>query len=244
MRIIPAIDIIDGKCVRLTKGDYTTKKVYNENPIEVAKQFEAIGIEYLHLVDLDGAKAQQIINYKILEQIASKTSLKIDFGGGLKSDEDLHIAFNSGAKQITGGSIAVKDPKTFEGWISKYGSQKIILGADCLNQKIAISGWQESSNNEVIPFIKSYQKKNIQYVICTDISKDGMLQGPSIDLYTSIINECSNSSNDQTIKLIASGGVTSIEDINKLEDLGCEAVIIGKALYEGHILLRDLEISL
>jgi phosphoribosylformimino-5-aminoimidazole carboxamide ribotide isomerase len=244
MRIIPAIDIIDGKCVRLTKGDYTTKKIYNENPIEVAKQFEAIGIEYLHLVDLDGAKAQQIINYKILEQIASKTSLKIDFGGGLKSDEDLHIAFNSGAKQITGGSIAVKDPKTFEGWISKYGSQKIILGADCLDQKIAISGWQESSDNEVIPFIKSYQKKNIQYVICTDISKDGMLQGPSIDLYTSIINECSNSSNDQTIKLIASGGVTSIEDINKLEDLGCEAVIIGKALYEGHILLRDLEISL
>ncbi|WP_417856970.1 1-(5-phosphoribosyl)-5-[(5-phosphoribosylamino)methylideneamino]imidazole-4-carboxamide isomerase [Xanthomarina gelatinilytica] len=240
MRIIPAIDIIDGKCVRLTKGDYDTKKIYNENPLEVAKQFEAAGIEYLHLVDLDGAKAQHIVNYKVLEQIASKTNLKIDFGGGIRANEDLHIAFNSGAKQITGGSIAVNDSKTFEGWLEKYGGTKIILGADCKNEKIAISGWQEESTLEVIPFIKNYQKKSIQYVICTDISKDGMLGGPSIDLYKNIINSCSNS-NGQAIKLIASGGVSCIEDINLLEDIGCEAVIIGKALYEGKIRLKDLE---
>jgi len=241
MRIIPALDIIDGKCVRLTKGDYGTKKVYNENPLEVAKQFEASGIEYLHLVDLDGAKEQHIVNYKILELISSKTSLKIDFGGGLKTNEDLYIAFNSGARQITGGSIAVKDPKTFEGWISKYGSQKIILGADNKDGKIAISGWQESSNEEIIPFIKEYQKKRIQYVICTDISKDGMLEGPSFELYRKIIQECSNQSDGQSIKLIASGGVTSIDDIVRLKILGCEGVIIGKSLYEGHIQLRDLE---
>ncbi|MGM5471388.1 1-(5-phosphoribosyl)-5-[(5-phosphoribosylamino)methylideneamino]imidazole-4-carboxamide isomerase [Flavobacteriaceae bacterium LMO-SS05] len=240
MRIIPAIDIIDGKCVRLTKGDYTTKKVYNENPLEVAKQFEASGIEYLHLVDLDGAKAKHIVNYKILEQIASKTTLKIDFGGGLKANEDLYIAFNSGAKQITGGSIAIKDSKTFEGWISKYGSQKIILGADSKNEKIAINGWQEQSKEDIIPFIKAYQKKRIQYVICTDISKDGMLEGPSFDLYKKIIQECSSNSNRQSIKLIASGGVSSMDDIKALEELGCEAVIIGKALYEGHIQLKDL----
>lgn len=241
MRIIPAIDIIEGKCVRLTKGDYGTKKVYNENPLEVAKQFEASGIEYLHLVDLDGAKEQHIVNYKVLEQIASKTSLKIDFGGGLKTNEDLYIAFNSGAKQITGGSIAVKDPKTFMGWINKYGGQKIILGADCKDGKIAINGWKEESKEEIIPFIKDYQMKNIQYVICTDISKDGMLEGPSFDLYKQIIQECSNSSDGQSIKLIASGGVSSLEDLDALETLGCEGVIIGKALYEGHIYLRDLE---
>ncbi|TYA58966.1 1-(5-phosphoribosyl)-5-[(5-phosphoribosylamino)methylideneamino]imidazole-4-carboxamide isomerase [Formosa maritima] len=240
MRIIPAIDIIDGKCVRLTKGDYSTKKIYNENPLEVAKQFEAAGIEYLHLVDLDGAKAQQIINFKILEQIASKTNLKIDFGGGIRANEDLHIAFNSGAKQVTGGSIAVKSSKIFEGWLGKYGGTKIILGADCNNGRIAIDGWQEESSLEVIQFIKDYQKKSIQYVICTDISKDGMLEGPSIDLYKDIIKSCSNS-DGQAIKLIASGGVSSIDDINLLEDLGCEAVIIGKALYEGKISLKDLE---
>ena len=237
MRIIPAIDIIEGKCVRLTKGDYDTKKVYNENPLEVAKAFEDSGIEYLHLVDLDGAKAQHIVNYKVLEQIASKTSLKIDFGGGLKTNEDLYIAFNSGAKQITGGSIAVKDPKTFEGWISKYGSQKIILGADSNEGKIAISGWQEDSQEDLIPFIKAYQKKGIHYVISTDISKDGMLEGPSFELYKSIIEECSS----QSIKLIASGGVSSIEDLPKLKEIGCEGVIIGKALYEGRIYFRDLE---
>lgn len=241
MRIIPAIDIIDGKCVRLTKGDYGTKKIYSENPLEMAKQFEAAGIEHLHLVDLDGAKAGEIINYKVLELIATKTTLKIDFGGGLKTNEDLHIAFNSGAKQITGGSIAVKDPKTFQGWISKYGSAKIILGADCTEGKIAINGWQENSNEEVIPFIKSYQKKGIQYVVCTDISKDGMLEGPSVELYKEIIRQCTNSSNDQSIKLIASGGVSSMNDIINLQKIGCEAVIIGKALYEHKISLIDLE---
>ncbi len=233
MRIIPAIDIIDGKCVRLTKGDYNTKKVYNENPIEVAKRFESVGVQYLHLVDLDGAKANHIVNYKVLEQIASKTSLKIDFGGGLKSNEDLHIAFNSGAKQITGGSIAVKDADTFEGWIDKYGSSKIILGADCNNENIAISGWQEESQLQVIPFIKGYQEKGVKYVICTDIAKDGMLEGPSFNLYKQILQEAKD------VKLIASGGITTIEDINKLEDLGCEGAIIGKALYEGRISLRE-----
>lgn len=241
MRIIPAIDIIEGKCVRLTKGDYDTKKVYNENPLEVAKMFEASGIEYLHLVDLDGAKAKHIVNYKVLEQIATKTKLKIDFGGGLKADEDLHIAFNSGARQITGGSIAVKDSNTFEGWVSKYGSEKIILGADSNAGKIAISGWQEDSNKEVIPFIKGYQKKGIQYVICTDISKDGMLEGPSFDLYKEIISDCSNSSSGQSIKLIASGGISHVDELPKLIELGCEGVIIGKAIYENRISLYQLE---
>ncbi|MGC1632027.1 MAG: 1-(5-phosphoribosyl)-5-[(5-phosphoribosylamino)methylideneamino]imidazole-4-carboxamide isomerase [Gelidibacter sp.] len=241
MRIIPAIDIIDGKCVRLTKGDYNTKKIYNENPLEVAKQFESSGIEYLHLVDLDGAKAKQIINYKVLEQIASKTTLKIDFGGGLKSNEDLHIAFNSGAKQITGGSIAVNDQKTFEFWIEKYGSAKIILGADCNNGKIAINGWQEESSFEVIPFIKNYQRQKVQYVVCTDIAKDGMLEGPSFELYRNIIAECSNSSSGQSIKLIASGGISHIDELPKLKELGCEGVIIGKAIYENRISLQDLE---
>ena len=240
MRIIPAIDIIDGKCVRLTKGDYGTKKIYNEDPLEVAKQFEASGIENLHLVDLDGAKAKHIVNYKVLEQIASKTSLRIDFGGGLKSNEDLLIAFNSGARQITGGSIAVNDTKTFEGWLSKYGPTKIILGADCHEGKISTNGWQRKSDLEVIPFIENYQKKGIKYVICTDISKDGMLEGPSFELYKSIIGDCSKS-DGQSIKLIASGGVSSIDDINALEELGCEGVIIGKALYENKIDLRDLE---
>lgn len=235
MRIIPAIDIIDGKCVRLSKGDYSTKKIYNENPIEVAKAFEGSGIQYLHLVDLDGAKANHIVNYKVLEQITSKTTLKIDFGGGLKSDEDLHIAFNSGARQITGGSIAVKHPKTFESWLLKYGAVKIILGADSKNEKIAVSGWQEESDKEIIPFIKSYENKGIKYVICTDIAKDGMLEGPSFELYKRILK------NTRDIKLIASGGVSSLSDLNALEDIGCEAAIIGKALYEGHIQLRDLE---
>ncbi len=241
MRIIPAIDIIDGKCVRLTKGDYNTKKIYNENPLEVAKQFEASGIEYLHLVDLDGAKAQHIVNYKVLEQLASKTTLKIDFGGGLKSNEDLHIAFNSGAKQITGGSIAVNDHRTFESWLTKYGSAKIILGADCNNGKIAISGWQEESSLKVIPFIKNYQRRKVQYVICTDIAKDGMLEGPSFDLYRDIIQECSNSSTDQSIKLIASGGISHIDELPRLKALGCEGVLIGKAIYENKISLQELE---
>jgi phosphoribosylformimino-5-aminoimidazole carboxamide ribotide isomerase len=241
MRIIPAIDIIDGKCVRLTKGDYDTKKIYNENPLEVAKQFEDAGIEYLHLVDLDGAKAKHIVNYKILELIASKTKLKIDFGGGLRSKEDIITAFNSGAKQVTGGSIAVKDAKTFEGWIEKYGSQKIILGADSNNGIIAISGWSEKSDESVIPFIKMYQKKNIQYVICTDIAKDGMLEGPSTALYKSIISECSNGNSQQSIKLIASGGISTIDDIIMLKEIGCEGAILGKAIYENRISLKQLE---
>src|SRR5690606_32769338 len=241
MRIIPAIDIIDGKCVRLTKGDYDTKKVYNENPLEVAKMFEAAGIEYLHLVDLDGAKAQHIVNYKVLEQISAKTKLRIDFGGGLKSDEDLHIAFNSGANQITGGSIAVKNPDIFEGWIEKYGSEKMILGADSNNGKIAISGWQEDSVEDVIPFIKSYQKKGINYVICTDIAKDGMLEGPSYGLYKDILAECTNGSSGQSIKLIASGGISTFDELPKLKDMGCEGVIIGKAIYENRISLKQLE---
>jgi phosphoribosylformimino-5-aminoimidazole carboxamide ribotide isomerase len=241
MRIIPAIDIIDGKCVRLTKGDYGTKKIYSESPLEIAKMFEASGIEYLHLVDLDGAKAQHIVNFKVLEQIASKTKLKIDFGGGLKTNEDLHIAFNSGAKQVTGGSIAVKDPHTFEAWISKYGASKIILGADSDNGKVSISGWMEQSKEDVIPFIKAYQKKSIKYVICTDISKDGMLEGPSIELYKQIIAECSNSSDDQSIKLIASGGISIIDELPILKEIGCEGVIIGKAIYENRISLKQLE---
>ena len=199
MRIIPAIDIIEGKCVRLSKGDYNTKKIYNENPLEVAKLFEDSGIEYLHLVDLDGAKSSQIVNYKILEQIASKTKLKIDFGGGLKSDADLKIAFESGANQITGGSIAVKNPDVFKNWISTFGSNKIILGADANNRKIAVSGWLEESNEEVIPFIQNYQKEGISYVICTDIAKDVMFVGLSFELYKDILSSCKN------VKLIASG---------------------------------------
>ena len=239
MRIIPAIDIIDGKCVRLTKGDYSTKKIYNENPLEVAKEFEASGIEFLHVVDLDGAKASQIINYKVLEQIASKTNLKIDFGGGLKSNKDLEIAFNSGANQITGGSIAVKNSDIFESWIERYGAQKIILGADfypdSVGGKIAINGWQEESTLELIPFIKGYQEKGIQYVICTDISKDGMLQGPSFAIYKEILTEVKN------VKLIASGGISTFDELPRLAENGCEGVIIGKAIYENKISLKQLE---
>jgi phosphoribosylformimino-5-aminoimidazole carboxamide ribotide isomerase len=239
MRIIPAIDIIEGKCVRLTKGDYSTKKIYNENPLEFAKEFEAAGIEYFHVVDLDGAKASQIINHKVLEQIASKTNLKIDFGGGLKSDKDLEIAFNSGANQITGGSIAVKNSEIFEGWIKKYGSEKIILGADFYPDnsggKIATNGWQEESSLELIPFISDYYQKGIQYIICTDISKDGMLQGPSFDIYQQILTQVNN------LKLIASGGISTFDELPKLAENGCEGVIIGKAIYENRISLKQLE---
>ena len=234
MRIIPAIDIIDGKCVRLSKGDFNTQKVYNENPLEVAKQFEDNGIQYLHLVDLDGAKSQHIVNYKILEQIATNTNLKIDFGGGLKSDEDLRIAFECGANQITGGSIAVKNPDVFNQWFNQYGKDKIILGADANNEKIAISGWKEESNKDLIPFIKGYWKKGIEYVVCTDISKDGMLQGPAIDLYKKILSQVSK------IKLIASGGISTIDELPILEEIGCEGVIIGKAIYENRISLKQL----
>ena len=241
MRIIPAIDIIDGKCVRLSKGDYDTKKIYNENPLEVAKSFEAHGIEYLHLVDLDGAKSSQIVNYKVLEQIASKTNLKIDFGGGLKSDSDLKIAFESGANQITGGSIAIKQPEVFKSWIQQYGADKIILGADAMNEKVAISGWLEESKEEVIPFIQNYQQEGIQYVICTDISKDGMLEGPSFELYQRILNSDLSNRAESRLKLIASGGISTFDELPKLAELGCEGTIIGKAIYEGRISLKQLE---
>ena len=235
MRLIPAIDLINGHCVRLTKGDYSTQKVYNENPLEVAKQLEAHGIQFLHLVDLDGAKNQHIVNYRILEQIATQTNLKIDFGGGLKSDEDLKIAFNSGANQITGGSIAVQNPEVFSRWLNDYGSDKIILGADVTNEKIAINGWQEESQESLIPFVNAYQKKGIEYVICTDISKDGMLQGPAFKLYETILSKVTG------IKLIASGGISHIEELPKLAQMGCEGVIIGKAIYENRITLKQLE---
>lgn len=236
MRLIPAIDIIEGKCVRLSKGDYGTKKIYNENPLEVAKQFESHGIQYLHLVDLDGAKSKHIVNHKVLESIASQTSLKIDFGGGLKSDEDLKIAFESGASQITGGSIAVKDKETFLEWLKTYGSEKIILGADANNEKVAVSGWQEESKQNLVPFIQSYQKDGIQYVICTDISKDGMLQGPSFDLYRKILSQT-----ESGLKLIASGGISTFDELPKLAEIGCEGTIIGKAIYENRISLKQLE---
>ena len=239
MRIIPAIDIIDGKCVRLSKGDYSTKKIYNENPLEVAKEFEAHGIQYLHLVDLDGAKSKHIVNHKILEQIASKTGLKIDFGGGLKSDKDLEIAFECGARQITGGSIAVKDRVIFKSWLQKFGSDKIILGADANNEKVAVSGWQEESEEELIPFIQNYQKEGVKYVICTDISKDGMLQGPSFELYKRILGETADSEN--AINLIASGGISTFDELPELAEMGCEGTIIGKAIYEGRISLKQLE---
>ncbi len=236
MRIIPAIDIIDGKCVRLSKGDYTTKKIYNENPLEVAKEFETHGIEYLHLVDLDGAKSKHIVNHKVLEQIASKTSLKIDFGGGLKSDSDLRIAFESGANQITGGSIAVKNRDMFASWLLKFGADKIILGADALDEKIAVSGWLEESREELVPFIQEYQKQGVSYVICTDISKDGMLEGPSFELYSKIL-----ASSGKGLKLIASGGISTFNELPKLAEIGCEGTIIGKAIYENRISMKQLE---
>ncbi|MGB7843949.1 MAG: 1-(5-phosphoribosyl)-5-[(5-phosphoribosylamino)methylideneamino]imidazole-4-carboxamide isomerase [Salinimicrobium sp.] len=235
MRIIPAIDIIDGKCVRLSQGDYNSKKIYNENPLEVAKEFEDHGIEFLHLVDLDGAKSKHIVNHRVLEQIASNTSLKIDFGGGLKSDKDLRIAFESGAKQITGGSIAVKEPQVFYSWLEKFGSEKIILGADAKDEKVAVSGWLEESEQDLLPFIKDYLDKGVEYVICTDIAKDGMLQGPSFDLYKKILEGTSK------LKLIASGGITTFEDLPALAEIGCEGAILGKAIYEGRIKLKELE---
>ena len=251
MRIIPAIDIIDGKCVRLSKGDYDTKKIYNENPLEVAKEFEAHGIQYLHLVDLDGARSKHIVNHKVLEQIATKTNLSIDFGGGLKTDEDLHIAFESGADQITGGSIAVKNRELFTSWIENYSADKIILGADVLDEKVAVSGWQEESKEELIPFVQSYQERGIQYVICTDINKDGMLEGPSFDLYKKIIQNTDISLNSSTalgtgsvekpLKLIASGGIATFDELPKLAQIGCEGTIIGKAIYENKIGLKQLE---
>lgn len=234
IEIIPAIDIIDGKCVRLSQGDYNAKKVYNEDPLEVAKMFEDAGIRRLHLVDLDGAKAKQIVNQSVLEKIVSETSLIVDFGGGVQSDKDIEIAFNSGASMVTGGSIAVRDRELFTGWITKYGNDKIILGADCKDHKIAVSGWQEETSLDIISFIDEYTKKGISKVICTDISKDGMLQGPSIDLYKEILAIFPN------LYLIASGGVSCFQDILDLETAGVPAVILGKAIYENRVTLEEL----
>lgn len=233
MKLIPAIDIIGGKCVRLTKGDYGTKKIYNENPLEVAKSFEDNGISYLHLVDLDGARSNRIVNYKVLEKLAIKTNLCIDFGGGIKSDEDIAIAFDSGASKITAGSVAVQKRALVEDWIRRFGAEKIILGADCKERMIATNGWLESSEMDVIEFINSYNKTGISEVICTDISKDGMLQGPATELYREILDKTD-------IDLIASGGVSSMDDLYLLIELGCSGAIIGKAIYEGKITLKQL----
>jgi len=236
MRIIPAIDIIDGKCVRLTKGDYSTRKVYNEDPVEVAKAFEASGIGYLHLVDLDGAKSNHIVNKDVLRKIATGTSLQVDFGGGIKSDEDLRIAFENGAAQVTAGSIAARNPDLFLKWLDQYGADKIILGADSHGRKIATQGWQQESDLDVVDFIAGYERKGVSFVICTDISKDGMLQGTSIELYAEILQATG-------VKLIASGGITSIDDLKAVKALGCEGAIIGKALYEGKIELNELRVA-
>ena len=234
MEIIPAIDIIDGKCVRLTQGDYSRKKIYGDHPLDMAKQFEDAGIQRLHLVDLDGAKAKRIVNKSVLESIAQNTSLKVDFGGGVQSDEDIQLAFQSGAAQVTGGSIAVRNPDLFENWIREYGSEKIILGADSRDRKVAIGGWEESTTADVISFIGGYFEKGIRYVICTDVAKDGLLQGPSLDLYKDILQEVPG------IKLIASGGVSSMKDLEDLRKIGVFGTIVGKAFYEGKISLEEL----
>jgi phosphoribosylformimino-5-aminoimidazole carboxamide ribotide isomerase len=235
IELIPAIDIIDGKCVRLSKGDYATKKIYNENPLEVALAFEQHGIQRLHLVDLDGAKAGRIINHGVLETLASRTSLTIDFGGGLKSSDDLKIAFESGAQMVTGGSIAVKNPDEFTSWIEQYGPEKIILGSDVKDKRIAISGWLETSELDIFGFLSDYQSKGITKTICTDISKDGMLAGPSLPLYKELLARYPQ------LYLIASGGVSHMRDIEALQEAGVPAVIFGKAIYEGKITLKELE---
>lgn len=235
MRIIPAIDIINGQCVRLTQGDYNRKKVYNTNPLEVAKSFEAAGIRYLHLVDLDGARLGKVVNFKVLEAITSNTNLQVDFGGGLRTNEDVERVFSAGAKQITGGSIAVKNPNLFKTWLDQFGSKKIILGADALGGNIAIQGWAENTDLPVSGFISDYQERGIEYVICTDISKDGALTGPAIALYKTIMEE------NMDIKLIASGGVAGVSDLAELKQLGVDGVIVGKAIYEGKITLNQLQ---
>ena len=234
IEIIPAIDLIDGKCVRLSQGDYAQKTIYNENPLEVAKMFADAGIRRLHLVDLDGAKAQHIVNHKVLETITSGTDLIVDFGGGLKTDDDLRIAFECGANMITGGSIAVKNSDVFSSWISRFGGEKIILGADVKNEKIAVGGWLETTELDLMPFIQKFMSQGVSKVICTDISKDGMLQGPAIELYKKMLVE------KPDMYLIASGGVSSIRDIELLMEANIPAVITGKAIYEGRIKLNEL----
>ena len=235
IELIPAIDIIDGKCVRLSQGDYNTQKVYNESPLEVAKEFEANGIRRLHVVDLDGAKSSHIVNYKVLDQLTGHTSLTIDFGGGIKTDEDLTIAFEYGAQMVTLGSIAVKNPDLFKSWLHKFGAEKIILGADVKDNRISVNGWKEESQQELLPFLDGYTQEGIRKVLCTDISRDGMLQGPSIDLYKQIMAKFPD------MHLIASGGVSGLDDIIRLDEAGIPAVVFGKALYEGRITLKDLK---
>ena len=235
MQIIPAIDIIDGKCVRLTQGDYAQQKIYNENPLEVAKQFEDAGIKRLHLVDLDGAKAGQIINYKVLENIAANTSLIIDFGGGIKTDEDIEGVLNAGASIATIGSIAVKQPEIFYGWLEKFGGEKILLGADVKNDKIAIHGWTEQTEIDILYFLEQNLSKGLQQAFCTDISKDGLLQGPAINLYKRIIERFPG------LDFIASGGVSSLDDLRRLKEIGCSGVIVGKAIYEGKMRLAEMK---
>jgi len=235
MHIIPAIDLIDGKAVRLTQGDYNQKKEYNARPLEVAQQFEGAGLTRLHLVDLDGAKEKRVINWKVLELITSKTSLHVDFGGGVQSDEDLRVVFECGAKQVTGGSIAVKNPDQMERWLSRLGSEKIILGADAKNEKIAVSGWEEGTDVWIYDFLENWVDKGIQYVISTDVAKDGLLQGPSFDLYRNMQDQFPN------LNIIASGGVSNMADIETLADMNIFGVIVGKAIYEGRVTLKELQ---
>ena len=235
IEIIPAIDIIGGKCVRLSKGDYGSMKVYNENPLDVARAFEDAGCTSLHLVDLDGAKSKHIVNYRTLETLAGHTALHIDFGGGLKSDDDVRIAFESGAEKVTGGSVAVVDHAMFEGWLKRYGSDAIILGADARGGKISTNGWLHDSDEQIVPFIRQYMEKGVTQVISTDIDYDGMLQGPSLALYRSILVEL------PSVRLIASGGVSAMADVEHLHEIGVPAVIVGKAIYEGRITMRELE---
>ena len=234
MQIIPAIDIIDGKCVRLTQGDYSQKKIYNEHPLEVARQFEDAGLERLHLVDLDGAKAGAVKNWKVLEAIAGKTSLVIDFGGGIKQEEDLTIVFNSGAAFATIGSLAVKNEELFIQWLKSYGPEKFLLGADVKEEKIAVGGWLETTGIWIYDFIEKYIYQGVQQIFCTDVSKDGLLQGPSVDLYKEVLDRF------PSLHFIASGGVSSTKDLDTLQKIGCKGVIVGKAIYEGRIKLEDL----
>jgi len=234
MHIIPAIDLIDGKAVRLTQGDYSQKKEYNARPLEVALQFEGAGLTRLHLVDLDGAKEKRVINWKVLELITSKTSLHVDFGGGVQSDDDLRVVFECGAKQVTGGSIAVKQPDVMERWLARLGSEKLILGADAKNEKIAVSGWEEGTDVWIYDFLEKWVDTGIKYVISTDVAKDGLLQGPSFELYRNMQDQFPK------LNIIASGGVSNRGDIETLADMGIFGVIVGKAIYEGRVTLKEL----
>ena len=233
IELIPAIDIISGQCVRLTKGDYDQKTVYGK-PLDMAKEFEQIGFERLHVVDLDGAKTRHIVNDKVLSEITAATKLTVDFGGGIKTHQDIEAAFNAGAKMVTIGSIAVTEPKLFTWWLQKYGPDRVILGADVRNGKISINGWKEDSEEDLLPFLKKYVDAGVKNVLCTEISKDGTLAGPAIDLYREVLNAYPE------LHLIASGGVSSIDDIKALDKAGIPAVVFGKAIYEGRIDLEDL----